>query len=40
VPLAQAAAVDRALREKGWKLTTILNTHHHSDHVGGNLVRC
>lgn len=26
-----------ALAEKGWKLTHILNTHHHPDHVGGNL---
>ena len=26
-----------ALREKNWRLTHILNTHHHADHVGGNL---
>jgi hydroxyacylglutathione hydrolase len=25
------------LREKGWRLTHILNTHHHGDHTGGNL---
>lgn len=25
-----------ALEEKGWKLTHILNTHHHFDHAGGN----
>ncbi len=25
------------LDQKDWRLTTILNTHHHSDHVGGNL---
>ncbi|HCX66926.1 hydroxyacylglutathione hydrolase [Parvibaculum sp.] len=25
-----------ALEEKGWKLTHILNTHHHYDHAGGN----
>ncbi|MGZ5621780.1 MAG: hydroxyacylglutathione hydrolase [Methylobacter sp.] len=25
------------LDQKGWQLTSILNTHHHSDHVGGNL---
>ncbi|MEQ8267056.1 MAG: hydroxyacylglutathione hydrolase [Parvibaculum sp.] len=25
-----------ALGEKGWKLTHILNTHHHFDHAGGN----
>lgn len=27
----------QALEEKGWKLTHILNTHHHWDHAGGNL---
>ncbi|MBN1239154.1 MAG: hydroxyacylglutathione hydrolase [Gammaproteobacteria bacterium] len=27
----------RALDEKGWTLTHILNTHHHGDHAGGNL---
>ena len=27
-----------ALSDKGWTLTHILNTHHHMDHVGGNLV--
>lgn len=26
-----------ALKQKGWTLTHILNTHHHNDHVGGNL---
>jgi hydroxyacylglutathione hydrolase len=26
-----------ALAERGWRLTHILNTHHHGDHVGGNL---
>jgi hydroxyacylglutathione hydrolase len=25
-----------ALTEQGWRLTHILNTHHHGDHVGGN----
>jgi hydroxyacylglutathione hydrolase len=41
----ETAAIDPAvaqpvldiLEQKGWRLTTILNTHHHSDHVGGNL---
>ena len=41
----ETAAVDPAvaqpvldvLEQKGWRLSTILNTHHHSDHVGGNL---
>jgi len=25
------------LKHQGWRLNWILNTHHHSDHVGGNL---
>jgi hydroxyacylglutathione hydrolase len=29
--------VRKALAAKGWKLTHILNTHHHFDHTGGNL---
>lgn len=29
--------IERALREKGWQLSHILNTHHHFDHAGGNL---
>jgi hydroxyacylglutathione hydrolase len=33
---AEVAPVVEALRAKGWKLTHILNTHHHFDHVGGN----
>lgn len=31
-----ADALDTALRERGWRLTHILNTHHHWDHAGGN----
>jgi hydroxyacylglutathione hydrolase len=34
---AEAAPVLRTLAETGWRLTHILNTHHHADHVGGNL---
>lgn len=34
---AEAAPVEAALATMGWKLTHILNTHHHKDHVGGNL---
>lgn len=34
---AVAQPVLDALEQKGWQLTAILNTHHHSDHVGGNL---
>jgi hydroxyacylglutathione hydrolase len=28
--------INAALAEKGWRLTHILNTHHHFDHAGGN----
>ncbi|MBK8160835.1 MAG: hydroxyacylglutathione hydrolase [Rhodospirillaceae bacterium] len=34
---AEAAPALAACAEHGWKLTHILNTHHHGDHVGGNL---
>ena len=33
IPRAIAAQLDA----KGWRLTHILNTHHHGDHAGGNL---
>ena len=33
----EVAPLNRALEDKGWKLTHILNTHHHFDHSGGNL---
>jgi len=33
----EAAAVERALAATGWRLTHVLNTHHHHDHTGGNL---
>src|SRR5580692_5186470 len=29
--------VRQALARRGWKLTHILNTHHHFDHTGGNV---
>jgi hydroxyacylglutathione hydrolase len=32
-----AESVTAALRQKGWKLTHILTTHHHADHTDGNL---
>jgi hydroxyacylglutathione hydrolase len=32
-----APPVMDALRREGWRLTHILNTHHHHDHTGGNL---
>jgi hydroxyacylglutathione hydrolase len=34
---AVAGPVLETARAKGWKITHILNTHHHHDHVGGNL---
>ena len=42
---AQTAVVDPAvcqpvldtLKQKGWTLNYILNTHHHNDHIGANL---
>lgn len=34
---AEAAPVLAALAARGWSLASILNTHHHGDHVGGNL---
>ena len=30
------APINQALAAKGWRLTHILNTHHHFDHAGGN----
>lgn len=32
----EVAPIMEALKERGWKLTHILNTHHHYDHAGGN----
>jgi hydroxyacylglutathione hydrolase len=29
-------AIEAELGRRGWRLTHILNTHHHADHVGGN----
>ncbi|WP_374307748.1 hydroxyacylglutathione hydrolase [Dongia sp.] len=34
---AEAEPVLAACKAKNWTLTHILNTHHHGDHVGGNL---
>ncbi|MCA8927206.1 MAG: hydroxyacylglutathione hydrolase [Alphaproteobacteria bacterium] len=33
---AEAPPVEDALAARGWKLTHILNTHHHMDHIGGD----
>jgi hydroxyacylglutathione hydrolase len=32
-----AAAIADNLKKRGWQLTHILTTHHHADHVAGNL---
>ena len=37
VDASEADPVKRALEARGLKLTHILSTHHHPDHVGGNL---
>ncbi|QSA96579.1 hydroxyacylglutathione hydrolase [Methylococcus sp. EFPC2] len=34
---AEAEPVLLALERRGWRLSHVLNTHHHGDHVGGNL---
>lgn len=34
---ADAEPVFAALEDKGWRLSYVFNTHHHADHVGGNL---
>ena len=33
---SEPGPVREALARKGWRLTHILNTHHHLDHTGGN----
>jgi len=35
---AEVDPIVRAAERKGWKLTHVLNTHHHWDHTGGNEV--
>jgi hydroxyacylglutathione hydrolase len=37
VDTPDADEILRQLATKGWRLTHVLNTHHHSDHAGGNL---
>jgi hydroxyacylglutathione hydrolase len=37
VDTPDAAAISAELDAKGWRLTHVLNTHHHGDHAGGNL---
>lgn len=37
VDTPDAEAYRQELKERGWKLTHIFNTHHHHDHTGGNL---
>jgi len=36
VDTPEVAPIMAALESRGWKLTHILNTHHHMDHTGGN----
>lgn len=36
VDTPEVAPIEQALKETGWKLTHILNTHWHGDHTGGN----
>src|SRR5262249_4007104 len=31
----EAAPIEAALKDTGWRLTDILVTHHHADHTGG-----
>lgn len=33
---SESAPVTAALDARGWRLTHVLNTHHHPDHTGGN----
>ncbi|MGC9419755.1 MAG: hydroxyacylglutathione hydrolase [Rhodovulum sp.] len=35
VDVPEAAPVEAALAQRGWRLSDILITHHHHDHVGG-----
>jgi len=37
VDTPDAAAISEVLEAEGWKLTHILNTHHHADHTEGNM---
>lgn len=37
VDAPEAAPVLARLAARGWRLDLVLNTHHHPDHVGGNL---
>ena len=37
VDTPDAQEIAAQLAAKGWRLTHILNTHHHADHAGGNL---
>lgn len=37
VDASDAPIVERLLARNSWSLTAILSTHHHHDHVGGNL---
>ncbi|KAJ3201815.1 hypothetical protein HDU67_001046, partial [Dinochytrium kinnereticum] len=34
---AEPDKVLQAAEQKGWKVTSVLTTHHHADHAGGNV---
>jgi hydroxyacylglutathione hydrolase len=34
---AEAVPILNAAEKRGWRISHVLNTHHHGDHVGGNL---
>ncbi|PJN94868.1 hydroxyacylglutathione hydrolase, partial [Amaricoccus sp. HAR-UPW-R2A-40] len=34
VDAPEAEPIEAALEARGWRLTTILITHHHADHIG------
>jgi len=34
---AEAVPILNAAERRGWRISHIINTHHHGDHVGGNL---
>ena len=35
IDVPQAAPINAAILAGGWNLTTVLLTHHHSDHIDG-----
>ena len=35
-PGGEPEEVEKAIKEKGWKIDCVINTHGHADHIGGN----